>query len=577
MQKKLMLSYLIIILAAVGISMFVSWKKGYSYIDKQKTNYHLMQAEMLADTFADTDMENYDSFTSTYSKKYGIRITIISKDGEVEADSDTEGNLESHATREEVVRALKGEHVSVIRYSKTMKQRYAYSAVPIHNGNFEGVMRISLPVKQMKSLDRNLAITVMSTVVLCMIGATLLAAIFTGTLSKPINDITKAAEEIACGDYGTKIYTNDTHQIGRLAESFNRMSSNLNTTVHTLKGRNIEFEAMLKSMDYGVIAIDNNDMVLFTNTAFSDMVECSREKIERQPFYTFMRNAVLFQVISEVRDRKETVMREGTIALSAEKMIRVTATPLLNEKQVELGILLLLEDITQIRKLENMRRDFVSNVTHELKTPLTSIHGFIDTLKGGAIKDEKVAVRFLDIIDIEAERLSGLINDILLLSEIESKEDRDLSPCDMNVLISDVIELLQPKISDKNIRIIYQPQLDLIPLQANPNRMKQLLINLLDNAIKYTEDGSVTIQCEHNQKTNKLVLSIEDTGIGMEEEHLDRIFERFYRVDKGRSRKMGGTGLGLSIVKHIVERYNGSIKVDSKINEGTKFTIVFPC
>lgn len=574
MQKKLMFSYLIIILAAVGISMFASWSKGYNYIGDQREEYHLLQAEMLADIFSEANFESFDTFADNYSQKYGVRITIIGKDGTVVADSETTEPLENHSTREEVIRALKGEHVSLIRYSQTMDKKYAYSAVPIHKGDFDGVMRISLPVSEFTSLYKNLFGTIMMTVILCMLGATLLAALFTRNLSKPIDDITKAAEGISCGDYETKIYTNDTQQLGRLAEAFNRMSDNLNTSVRALKRRNIEFEAMLKSMASGVIAIDNNDIVMFTNDVFSQMVECSKDKIERQPFYTFMRNAVLFQTITEVRDRKETVMREGTIALADEKMVRVTATPLLKDNNKNLGILLILEDITQIRKLENMRRDFVSNVTHELKTPLTSIRGFVDTLKAGAIKEEQVAARFIDIIDIESERLSSLINDILLLSEIESKEEQVVAPCNMDTVITDVIELLQSKITHKNVVIVYNPKPDMDYYPANANRMKQLLINLLDNAVKYTEVGTITIQCE--KKKNKLILCVEDTGIGMEEEHLGRIFERFYRVDKGRARKTGGTGLGLSIVKHIVERYNGKIKVESKLNKGTKFTIELP-
>ena len=574
MQKKLMFSYLIIILAAVGISMFASWSKGYNYIGYQREEYHLMQAEMLADIFSEANLESFESFADSFSQKYGVRITIIGKDGTVVADSETTEHLENHSTREEVIRALKGEHVSLIRYSQTMEKRYAYSAVPIHKGDFDGVMRISLPVSEFTSLYKNLFGTIMMTVILCMLGATLLAALFTRNLSKPIDDITKAAEGISCGDYETKIYTNDTQQLGRLAEAFNRMSDNLNTSVRALKRRNIEFEAMLKSMASGVIAIDNNDIVMFTNDVFSQMVECSKDKIERQPFYTFMRNAVLFQIITEVRDTKETVMREGTIALTDEKMVRVTATPLLKDNNKNLGILLILEDITQICKLENMRRDFVSNVTHELKTPLTSIRGFVDTLKAGAIKEEQVAARFIDIIDIESERLSSLINDILLLSEIESKEEQVVAPCNVNTVITDVIELLQPKIAHKNVIIVYNPKPDMDYYPANANRMKQLLINLLDNAVKYTEVGTITIQCE--KKKNKLILCVEDTGIGMEEEHLERIFERFYRVDKGRARKTGGTGLGLSIVKHIVERYNGKIEVESKLNKGTKFTIELP-
>ena len=229
--------------------------------------------------------------------------------------------------------------------------------------------------------------------------------------------------------------------------------------------------------------------------------------------------------------------------------------------------------VQAMKKVENMRREFVSNVTHELKTPLTSIRGFVETLKDGAIEDPKMAHRFLDIIEIETERLSNLISDTLLLSEIESKQDTNREPCDVNAVIAEVVELLQPKIKE-HVRLIFQPDPTVKFYNCNRDRIKQLLINLIDNGLKATEFGAVTIVC--HTLGNQLVLEISDTGIGMEEEQLDRIFERFYRVDKGRSKAQGGTGLGLSIVKHIVELYNGTIHVTSKPGVGTEFTVKLP-
>ena len=220
-----------------------------------------------------------------------------------------------------------------------------------------------------------------------------------------------------------------------------------------------------------------------------------------------------------------------------------------------------------------MRIFFVSNVTLELKTPLTSIRGFVDTLKNGAIHNEKIAMKFLDIIDIESERLYHLIQDILLLSEIESKNDYQIEFCEVNQVIGEVIELLEPK-SSEHTQLIFHPQAYVKPYPCNRNRIKQLLINLVDNAIKNTEVGQVQISCYSSD--HELHLEVSDTGIGIKEEALPRIFERFYRIDKGRSRKQGGTGLGLSIVKHIVEMYNGNIQVTSKPNEGTIFTVTLP-
>ena len=229
--------------------------------------------------------------------------------------------------------------------------------------------------------------------------------------------------------------------------------------------------------------------------------------------------------------------------------------------------------VLAMKKVENMRREFVSNVTHELKTPLTSIKGFVETLKAGAIEDPKIAHKFLDIIEIESDRLSNLISDTLLLSEIESKKDTKREPCDVNAVITEVVELLQPKVKE-HVRLIFHPDSSVCPYSCNRDRLKQLLINLVDNGLKATEFGAVTITCRST--VSHLVIEVSDTGIGMEEEQLDRIFERFYRVDKGRSKAQGGTGLGLSIVKHIVELYNGTIEVASKPGVGTEFTVKLP-
>lgn len=229
--------------------------------------------------------------------------------------------------------------------------------------------------------------------------------------------------------------------------------------------------------------------------------------------------------------------------------------------------------VLAMKKVESMRREFVSNVTHELKTPLTSIRGFVETLKAGAIEDPKIANKFLDIIEIESDRLSNLISDTLLLSEIESKKEARREPCDVNEVITEVMDLLQPKVKE-HVRLIFHPDASVRPYSCNRDRLKQLLINLVDNGLKATEFGAVTISCRST--ASQLVLEISDTGIGMEEEQLDRIFERFYRVDKGRSKAQGGTGLGLSIVKHIVELYNGTIEVTSKPGVGTEFTVKLP-
>lgn len=577
MQKKLFLSYILLVAVVLSISLSSFWKKGYQYIYQQSENYYLLQAEMLGDAFENREISGsvgYKSFVEEYSQRYKVRITLIDGEGNVLADTSGEEVTENHKTRKEIAKALQGESVTVSRYSTTMGMDYSYSAVPVEKDGFKGVLRISLPLNEMNGLDENLTSSIGGALFIAIVLAIVLAAILAKVLTRPINEITEAAGKISAGDYSTKIYIHEDGQMGKLADSFNTMTSTLKNTMAKVSQRNMELEAMLSSMASGVVAIDEGNAVLFYNEPFLKIVEnTTSRKIVNKSLYNIVRNAVIFEAIDGVREKGTTQVREGSLITGNGKLIRVTAAPLVIAEGKTIGVLLVVDDVTKVKKLESIRSDFVSNVTHELKTPLTSIRGFIDTLKHGAINDELVARKFLDIIDIEAERLYSLIQDILLLSEIESKKDSEKSPCNLNYCIEEVIELLAPKLSG-DVEIHYDPEPYIKPYRCNPDRMKQLIINLLDNAIKYTEKGNITIKCKEEKE--KLMIQVSDTGIGMENDQLSRIFERFYRVDKGRGRKQGGTGLGLSIVKHIVELYGGNIRVESKVNEGTTFEIKLP-
>ncbi len=575
MQKKLLLTYTCLALVVLLISTGTFWSKGYEFINQQNEELYRHQTEVLLDLFENSGLktqDDYESFVKTYAEKYQIRLTVIDEEGDVVADSEKE-NLDNHENREEVRDALEGNEATITRYSETMRMKYFYCAVPAQTTDFRGVLRVSVPLDEIKELDRKLRRSVSFSVILALIFSGIIAMIFSRNLTKPIDDVANVAERITEGEYKVKIYTRDKHQIGRMAASFNSMANKLDQTIHNLTRRNTELEAMLTSMTSGIVAISDANNILFWNNAFKELAESPKEELSGESLYTVIRNSTLFDVIDQVRKDGVSICREGKLNISREKMIRIKGTPLRENEENNLGVLLVIEDVTELKKLETMRSDFVSNVTHELKTPLTSIRGFVDTLKGGAINDEKVAKKFLDIIDIEAERLYTLIQDILLLSEIESGSDRDKQSCQINGVVTEVIELLRPRLNEET-KLVFKPVPYLKPYQCNRDRMKQLLINLVDNAIKNTEKGSVEVSCENDGSC--LVITVKDTGIGISEENLERIFERFYRVDKGRSRKMGGTGLGLSIVKHIVEMYNGNIIVESRIDVGTTFIIRLP-
>lgn len=570
MRRKLFTSYLLIVMVAVGISLATFWTKGYSLIMEQSRKYYLMEARYLGDLFeSQAEGGAYRDFINKYSERENIRLTLIDREGNVVIDSLSDGYFENHKDREEVKAALSGEEGFATRRSQTLGQIYCYSAVPVKSPYFNGVLRISVPMKEINELNAYVVQSIVLLAVFCFTVALSIAFYFSRKLTKPIEEVTEAAVKIAGGNYETVIYTEEKNQIGRLADSFNQMSRNLHETIGKLVNRNIELEAMLSSIQGGVVAIDQNNTIMFYNSRFAAMAGNVEKDYTGCQFYDEIQNESISLVVAFAKNNEVDYAKEGEWK---GKKIRVTATPLADEHKA-LGMLIIIEDITRIHKLESVRSEFVSNVTHELKTPLTSIRGFVDTLKNGAIRDEKVAVRFLDIIDIEAERLTSLIQDILLLSEIESGQNKEVESCKVNRVINEVKDLLEPQFNS-DVKLVTDIEPYIRPYSCSPARLKELLINLINNGYKYTEEGYVKLTCREDDNT--LYIQVEDTGIGIEKEHLTRIFERFYRVDKSRSRKQGGTGLGLSIVKHIVELYNGKIKVDSQVGRGTVFEIRLP-
>jgi len=376
-----------------------------------------------------------------------------------------------------------------------------------------------------------------------------------------------------------KAYVDKADQIGELADAFNTMTYVLRENIFDIASRNAELEAILKSMDIGLVAVDDNYRIMLCNEAFKKILNIEKDPVGKI-FYEITRNTQLFEVIEQSIDNDEFVSKEARYTEeSIDKYLKISSTPVKSHVifKPSSKALILVEDVTGIKKLESIRRTFVSNVTHELKTPLTSIHGFAEILQQGALDEPELARRYLTIIDIETERLASLIDDILTLSEIETMGmDKTSDVCVIQEIVDEVLDLLKMKLELKNIQLDVDVQLDLPNYIGNCHRLKQIFINLIDNSIKYTEVGSIKVECKQSIDKKYLQINISDTGIGIKEEHLEHLFERFYRVDKGRSRKQGGTGLGLSIVKHIVELYHGSIKVTSNFGEGTTMKVKLP-
>ena len=586
MNKRIFKYYFLLILFVLLVSTLFSTKIAQNFYKEEVTDKLRSIAFTLEYHLQDLEQVDYDRLAKDYVQKYSknfdltgdkLRITFIDFSGQVLGDSEAPyQQMENHLNREEIQEALQGSFGSDIRFSNTIKSDLLYVAVPYSDEQV--IVRVAIPLLELAQINN----MVQFYFLLIFIGALLISLLFSlrisSAISRPLKNLTLVSQEIAKGNYKKKIEVDSTDELGNLAVAFNEMSSQLETTITDLDNKNREIESIINSMKDGLVAVDKELNVILINPAalkyfnIAQNTDCKGKKM-----YQFIRQRRINLALQETIKTNKSLEFEVRFG---NRLFSIATVPLgfedseesENGAKINSGCLALIHNITELRKLEKIRSDFVSNVTHELKTPITSIKGFIETLKAGAITDDKVAYRFLDIIDIEAERLYNLIEDILRLSEIESlPRETDLENLQLKEIVDEVLEILQPLAAEKEVSLTYS-ETEEISLEANRNRIKQLLLNLVDNAIKYNvPQGAVTIYAF--KKNGKKVISVKDTGIGIPLEHKTRIFERFYRVDKGRSREIGGTGLGLSIVKHIVKLYDGDIEVNSELGQGTEFII----
>jgi len=537
-------------------------------------NEVFMTEELLTVDFKD-DFD-FQSFADDIHKRVNARVTIIGGDGVVLADTDEKPELmNNHLNREEIIKTNEtGDPASAKRFSNTIKMDFLYVADKLTLDGQSYFVRISKPLVDIDNITKTIRGYSIFAILIAAVVAVFISFFITKRITEPLYELTEAAKLIANGEYGKKIYNHSRDQIGLLTDSFNSMSQSLEKSIREITSRNIELESILNSMINGIIAIDKDKNILMINKISFEILNLPEDYVvENESMYKIIRN-------DEVAKMVETSITQGISQIKElkyvhlDKILRIYINPIRTSNNEIIGSIVVIQDVSQIRKLEQMRSDFVSNVSHELKTPLTSIKGFVDTLKQGAIDNRDTAMRFLDIIEIESDRLHRLISDILLLSEIESM-DRESDEVETNLekVLDEVVEMLSYKAEEKQIKLSIKVNGD-FKLRANRDRIKQMFINLIDNGIKYTEKGQVEVSI--SEKSPWIQISVKDTGIGFSPIHKDRLFERFYRVDKGRSRSQGGTGLGLSIVKHIVLLYKGKISVESTPGQGTEFIILLP-
>ena len=509
----------------------------------------------------------------------GVRTTLILASGSVDRDSrGRPEEFENQTGRPEIATALHGEAADAVRYNPGLDQRVLYLAVPIYrHDELFGAFYLSKPLGTIDAASAKLKAWIAGLGLVLLASALLLAWRSASNLAEPLVQLQDALSRFAHGQRGTRVTVPDAREPGELAETFNRTADLLQRQIAVLTQNNNEQKAVLASMAEGVLAVDDQERIISMNRASGRLLGLDQAQVQGRRLQEVVRNADLSRFVSRALTNHETIAADIVLLGERERVMQAHGSALHDVDGRAIGAVIVLNDVTDFRKLEMIRRDFVANVSHELKTPVTSIKGFVETLLDGAKDDPVDSERFLRIVAKQADRLHAIIEDLLALSKIEQSEDSEelqVESAPLRPLLESAITTCAATARDKEIEVILDcpPQLS---GRINALLLEQAIVNLLDNAIKYSEPRrSVRVLAAASGR--ELSISVADQGPGIAEEHLPRIFERFYRVDRARSRKLGGTGLGLAIVKHIAQAHHGRVTVASTVGAGTTFTIHVP-
>jgi len=508
------------------------------------------------------------------------RFTIVASDGQVLADSEQEilaqvAAMENHLGRAEFVEAARsGEGVSR-RESPTLGVPFLYYALAIQeDGKTVGFVRAAQPIALIEEEVSSIRLLIWT--VGFIIGVLSLAFSYwlTKRIVRPVQALTDAAKAIGDGQYGQRIDVPQEDEIGMLARSFETMSTELGTREQQLRESVQRQATVLSGMIEGVIAVDEKSHILFANTAAGKILGFDPSDIEGRTLLEVVRSHELHDIVGQTLHKKQFCHSEMRWQADTVLSLDIHATPLPGEPCP--GVVLVLDDITELKRLEGLRQQFVANVSHELKTPLSSIKAYAETLLNGALDDKENARHFLSRIDDQSDRLHDLIQDMLSLARIESgTATLEIASVSLARIVEDCVSDSEARARAGQVVLLNNINDESLRVQCDEEALQQILGNLIDNAIKYTSaGGSVTLSCR--EESDEAVIEVTDTGVGIAAEHHERLFERFYRVDKARSRELGGTGLGLAIVKHLCQAVGGSVSVQSQPGKGSTFQVRIP-
>ncbi len=518
------------------------------------------------------------------------RVTLIAADGTVLADSTARDAdvpaIENHKSRPEIQQALFTGHGEDIRPSHTTGERTMYRAVLLRQPQNAApiAVRVGLPMVTADRETSELKQHLFLALGVAFLVALMLSVWLAHSITRPLSDIASAARQLSSGHQTIPIRTTAQDEVGILATTLNDMASQLHAKIDELSEDRAQLLAVLTSMVEGVMVLDYRGHVLQINPALERMFGISRVEARGRPCAELFRHQQLNDLVTTILRSPAPYEDEIVLPLTG-RCLQIEASPAGGERESEACIVLVFHDITELRRLEKIRKDFVANVSHELRTPLTSIKGYVEALLDGAKDDPIASAKFLEIILKQSDRLNLIIEDLLELSKIESgRVSLKEEPLELRSVVDRTLSMIKPIADKKRHRLVTSVDPSLPPVAGDDGRLVQVLTNLLDNAIKYTpEGGTITVGAalapsigNAEPLARAIELTVTDTGIGIPEEDRPRVFERFYRVDKARSRELGGTGLGLAIVKHIVEGHGGQVWVEANHPQGSRFVVRLP-
>ena len=576
-------SFLILTLASLFLaSWYISTSVRGFLLDRTALNLEaqcLLLKNQITSYLAASDTDAVDRYCKEAGGAVATRITVILPDGKVAGDSEKDpAQMDNHRDRSEVKSAFSGETGNLVRFSRTLQQKMMYVALPISLDNkLIGVLRSSIHIDEIDSEIKRIQGKIAWIGFFIALLASIVCYYISKRIAKPIEELKQGADQFAAGDLAHRFPVFPTYELSALADAMNKMGEEIEGRIKDIETQRNEYESVLSSMTEGVIALDREEHIISINKAAAEMLGLDTNSIKGLSIQEAVRSRGLQRFVSDLYTDEKSIQRDISVHIDGERIISTGSSPLFDSGWNRIGFLLVFNDVTRLRQLENMRRDFAANVSHEIKTPLTAIKGFVETLQQGSVDNPEDAQRFLGIIEKHVNRLNYIINDLMSLSKIEKMNEKDEFSFDevqIKTIIVKVISVCREKADAMDVRVELDCD-EAVALAADRFFLEQAFVNLLDNAIKYSEKGA-SVRIQARRSGNDIVVSFKDNGVGISEEHLPRLFERFYRVDKARSRKMGGTGLGLAIVKHIVLSHGGHITVDSVPGKGSTFEVHLP-